>query len=86
MGGAENFGRIDGRLRMGFQPFDPRQLLVYGLLNDLFMAPLEVRALQRMPLERVLCQVLRQRGASVIVSYTLTNGVQFADELGWCDD
>ena len=31
MGGAENFGRIDGRLRMGFQPFDPRQLLVYLL-------------------------------------------------------
>lgn len=84
MNSGEQFGRIDGRLRLGFDSFDPRQLLVYGLLNDVFLAPAEARCREILRLEDVLCRGLLHRGASGIAVYTLNNGLQFADELGWC--
>ena len=84
MNSGEQFGRIDGRLRLGFESFDPRQLLVYGLLNDVFLAPAEARCRELLRLEEVLCRGLLHRGASGIAVYTLNNGLQFADELGWC--
>lgn len=84
MNSGEPFGRIDGRLRLGFDSFDPRQLLVYGLLNDVFLAPAEARCRELLRLEEVLCRGLLHRGAAGIAVYTLNNGLQFADELGWC--
>ncbi|MFN9295339.1 MAG: hypothetical protein ACK6EB_45270 [Planctomyces sp.] len=84
MNSGEQLGRIDGRLRLGFESFDPRQLLVYGLLNDVFLAPAEARCRELLRLEEVLCRGLLHRGAAGIAVYTLNNGLQFADELGWC--